>query len=82
MPESEIIRPAPVADATWKPVWLEDRQAWICRRMMQGIVEGRPVLQMETWGARMNGGNFSPFYIFEEASAKRQCDTLNDETHG
>jgi len=75
----EQIRPAPQADGIWRPAWLEARQAYVCERYKHGQGDdGKPVLQRETWGARMNG-KFSPCFIFGECSARATCDRLNAE---
>lgn len=84
----EAPAPAPVADGIWRPLFIEERQAYIChRRLLQNpdavLPEGKtiPRTLRETYGARLNGPEgvrFSPMYLFQEGDAQAQCDRLNN----
>lgn len=82
----EIIQQQQQADGQFRPVYMGDRDAWICERYTRqrpgaGDYLGTdPTLVVETYGARLNGPDgqrFSPLFLFSEADAQKQCDVLN-----
>lgn len=70
----EIIQQQQQADGQFRPVYMGDRDAWICQRMK---ADGTTLL-VETWGARLNGERFSPMFLFREEDAQKRCDVLNE----